>query len=93
MKLSITLTMISLFLISCSPKVKESQSQNNSETSAIENLIEFNNINSDLLSDGSSVLKNQSGDILPFTLLPLDIEVDDQGIQLIRLQNQERRLN
>lgn len=83
--------MISLFLISCSPKVKESQSQNNSETSAIENLIEFNNINSDLLSDGSSVLKNQSGDVLPFTLLPLDIEVDDQGIQLIRLQNKERR--
>jgi ribosomal protein L30E len=90
--MKITMLLMILGLVSCSPRqIGESKQDKVKTNTEIENLIIFEDMNTDLQADGSAVLKSKLGDILPSTVLPLDIEVDDQGQQIIRLQSKERR--
>jgi alpha-tubulin suppressor-like RCC1 family protein len=81
-----------ILIVSCSPnRQNRLDFPEEKLVDSIENLVHFEDINGDLNSSGSVVLKSSSGDVLPTSILPLDIEVDDQGLQYLRLRNTERR--
>ena len=92
MKNLLITSLIGLFLVSCSPSSEQSKSSTDVLIKdSFENLIEFNEINGELLSGQDMVLKNTSGGLIETTLISLDIEEGEKGVQRFKLINKERR--